>query len=81
MKIRGNTIGIPNPQPNWDQTDSTQADYIRNKPTEYVIVGQSKYAEIWAKENWTWEFDFEDNDPNNLLSSIAKYKNPPLANS
>ena len=48
---------------------------------EVVIVGQSKYVEIWAKENWSWDFDFEGNDPNNLLSSIAKYKNPPVANS
>ena len=42
MKIRGNTIGIPNPQPNWDQTDPTQADYIHNKPTEYVIASQTE---------------------------------------
>ena len=36
MKIRGNTVGFPNPQPNWNQTDSTQADYIKNKPFETV---------------------------------------------
>ncbi|MBQ7039508.1 MAG: division/cell wall cluster transcriptional repressor MraZ [Clostridia bacterium] len=48
---------------------------------EVVIVGQSLYAEIWAKENWTWDFNFEDNNPNKLLSAIAKYKNPPVANS
>ena len=46
MKIRGNTIGIPNPQPNWDQTDPTQADYIRNKPTEYVIIGQTQPTRV-----------------------------------
>ena len=38
MKIRGNTIGIPNPQPDWNQTDSTQADYIKNKPGNYVTI-------------------------------------------
>lgn len=31
-KIVGNTVGIPNPQSDWNQTDKTKADYIRNKP-------------------------------------------------
>ena len=31
-RIKGNTVGFPNPQPDWNQTDSTQADYIKNKP-------------------------------------------------
>lgn len=30
--IRGNTVGLPNPQPDWDQTDHTKADFIKNKP-------------------------------------------------
>lgn len=29
--IRGNTVGFPNPQPDWLQEDSTQANYIKNK--------------------------------------------------
>ena len=29
--IRGNTIGFPNPQPDWLQEDPTRADYIKNK--------------------------------------------------
>ena len=32
MKIRGNTVGFPNPQSDWNQTDTSQADYIKNKP-------------------------------------------------
>ena len=31
-KIRGNTVGTTMPRPDWDQTDSTKADYIMNKP-------------------------------------------------
>lgn len=31
--IRGNTVGVPNPQPDWNQDDSTKANYIRNKPS------------------------------------------------
>ena len=30
-KIVGNTVGIPNPQPDWNQNDPTKADYIKNK--------------------------------------------------
>lgn len=32
-KIIGNTTATPNPRPDWNQTDSTKADYIKNKPT------------------------------------------------
>ena len=30
--IRGNTVGLPNPQVDWNQTDSKKADFIKNKP-------------------------------------------------
>lgn len=32
-KIIGNTTATPNPCPDWNQTDKTKADYIKNKPT------------------------------------------------
>ena len=39
-KIIGNTTATPNPRPDWNQTDETKADYIKNKPEivtrEYV---------------------------------------------
>lgn len=31
-KIIGNIVGVPNPQPDWNQTDKRKADYIKNKP-------------------------------------------------
>ena len=31
-KIIGNTTATPNPNPDWNQTDPTKADYIKNKP-------------------------------------------------
>lgn len=31
-KVIGNTTATPNPKPDWNQTDSTKADYIKNKP-------------------------------------------------
>jgi hypothetical protein len=39
MKIRGNTVGTPTPRPDWNQTDPTKADYIRNKPDLSNIGG------------------------------------------
>ena len=33
-KIIGNTVGLPNPNPDWNQTDPTKADYIKNKPSD-----------------------------------------------
>lgn len=32
-KIIGNTTATPNPRSDWAQTDSTKADFIKNKPT------------------------------------------------
>lgn len=40
MKIRGNTVGFPNPQPDWNQSDPMQADYIRNKPDVVGSAGE-----------------------------------------
>jgi hypothetical protein len=31
-RIIGNTTATPNPRPDWNQTDSTKADFIKNKP-------------------------------------------------
>ena len=35
-KIIGNTTATPNPRPDWEQPDSTKADYIKNKPEIYT---------------------------------------------
>ena len=41
-KIIGNTTTTPMAMPDWNQTDNTKADYIKNKPTvlteEDIIV-------------------------------------------
>lgn len=33
-KIFGNTVGVPNPKSDWNQTDPLRADFIKNKPTK-----------------------------------------------
>ena len=35
-EVVGNTTATPNPQPDWNQTDSTKADFIKNKPNKEV---------------------------------------------
>lgn len=40
MEIReiiGNTTATPNPRPDWNQTDETKADYIKNKPAAIYL--------------------------------------------
>ena len=38
-KIIGNTTATPYPRPDWNQTDETKADFIKNKPTIPSIDG------------------------------------------
>lgn len=47
-KIIGNTTATPNPQADWNQTDSTKTDYIKNKP-------------VIADNNTTYTLTKEDN--------------------
>ena len=53
-EIIGNTTSTPNPRPDWDQTDPTKADYIKNKPaalTEDGLQDAVNNALAQAKEN------------------------------
>ena len=71
-KIIGNTTATPNPQPNWTQSDSTKADYIKNKPTvlsEDEIIGliEEHGSDAQIQSDWnqtdTTEADFIKNKP------------------
>lgn len=44
MSIMGNVVGLPGPQPDWNQEDSSRADYIRNKPDLEQLLGQGSGA-------------------------------------
>ena len=48
-KIIGNTTATPNPRPDWNQTDETKADYIKNKPN-VVTQEVDPTVPAWAKE-------------------------------
>jgi hypothetical protein len=36
MKIQGGAVASPTPKSDWNQTDPTRADYIKNKPDPLV---------------------------------------------
>ena len=41
-EIIGNTTATPNPRPDWNQTDETKADYIKNKPDIEQLIANQK---------------------------------------
>ena len=41
-RIVGNTVGVPNPQSDWNQTDETKADFIKNKPDIKGEIDETK---------------------------------------
>lgn len=62
MKIRGNTVGFPNPQPDWEQTDPLQADYIRNKPDVVGAGGPVVSGELAVEsQKYTMTLTLADN--------------------
>lgn len=72
MAIRGNTLGFPNPHPDWAQTNLAVASFIRNKPNIIVdkdgftvVGGQRAITEITITESetkpWTMELSLEGN--------------------
>lgn len=51
-KIIGNTTATPNPRPDWNQTDETKADYIKNKPTD-LATGQDVTNTLAEAKSYT----------------------------
>jgi hypothetical protein len=47
-KIVGNTVGVPNPKSDWNQTDATKADYIMNKPDLDIYATKKELEAIKA---------------------------------
>jgi hypothetical protein len=81
MKIRGNTVGFPNPQPDWNQTDPTQADYIKNKPEVAAPSGEvtridfssfeaGSFTEIVDGEEVTHTVSFDGYDRPNKIDGV-----------
>lgn len=46
-KIIGNTTATPNPKPDWNQTDETKANYIKNKPFGAEAI-ETPVGELYA---------------------------------
>lgn len=79
-EIIGNTTATPNPRSDWNQTDETKADYIKNKPevlTEDEIVKLIKEngGGVGVQSDWQQidesQLDFIKNKPDVYLKSEA----------
>ena len=69
-EVIGDTTATPNPRPDWNQTDSSKANYIENKPenlatTEYVdekVEAIGGVQSDWNQEDAT-QMDYIKNKP------------------
>jgi hypothetical protein len=50
--VVGIPVGAPIPQPDWNQTDDTKADYIKNKPSVVQTTGDSE-TDIMSQKSVT----------------------------
>lgn len=56
-EIMGNTTTTPNPQPDWNQTDPTKADYIKNKPDIIGGGGSGEATKVTVKGKFVETFN------------------------
>ena len=59
-KIIGNTTATPNPRPDWNQTDESKADYIKNKPQVYTGVSENELILIDRITKQKYELYIDD---------------------
>lgn len=50
-KVVGDIVGVPNPKSDWNQTDETKADYIKNKPDIYTKKEVDAIVKTFAKNS------------------------------
>lgn len=67
-KIIGNTTATPNPRPDWNQTDETKADYIKNKPViegvwDHIIDDSYLVMQEFIEDDVTYKYGILDKDP------------------
>lgn len=58
MRIKGNTVGFPNPQTNWDQTNEILADFLLNKPENVTSGGAAATSVHGVREGQTITLTF-----------------------
>lgn len=68
-KIYGNTIGTTTPRSDWNQTDSTKADYIKNKPT----LGSLASKDTVEKSDLASDIQSTLNKADNAIQSLDGY--------
>jgi hypothetical protein len=75
MKIVGNTVGTTIPKPDWNQTDPSKGDYIKNKPSATDGVDGVTFTPHMDEEgNLSWSNDGgrENPEPVNLTGPAGE---------
>ena len=67
MKIIGNTVGTTIPKSNWDQTDPSKGDFIKNKPEVLDGVDGVTFTPSIDKDgNLSWSNDGDRENPESV---------------
>ena len=68
MRIKGNVVGFPNPQTNWEQQNEVLADYLKNKPDDLASQGPEVTSVSGVREGNTITLRFAlDNGGEDVL--------------
>jgi hypothetical protein len=54
VRIRGNTVGTPAPRPDWNQSNPSKADYIKNMPECLRNVTEEDNGKFLRVEDGKW---------------------------
>ena len=73
-KIIGNTTTTPVPRSNWEQTDKTKADFIRNKPTLGTISAKDAVSKTDLTTDVQSSLEQIDTKANVVTLSTEEYE-------
>lgn len=62
-KIIGNPTVTPMAVPDWNQTDSSKADYIKNKPNLSKVATSGNYEDLFGVPDITHNYNGESSSP------------------
>ena len=80
MRIRGNTVGFPNPQTNWEQTNIDLASYLQNKPESLDGPAVTSVAGNREGQTITLNVNLEGGGQDVLIMTLGENDTPTKVN-